>query len=62
MVQIEIDNVLCVGCKFCAHICPEMVLHMAGGYVATVINLEKCNLCMDCENECPENAITVREG
>ena len=61
MVRIDINNDLCVGCKLCAHICPEMVLGMAGGYVATVINLIRCNLCMACEKECPENAVTVSE-
>ena len=61
MVRIDIDNDLCVGCKLCVHICPEMVLHMAGGYVATAINLDRCNLCMACEKDCPENAIKVTE-
>ena len=61
MICIDINNDLCVGCKLCVHICPQMVLGMAGGYVATVINPNKCNLCMACENECSENAIRVME-
>lgn len=61
MIHIDINNDLCVGCKFCALICPEMVLHLTGGYVATVINAQRCNLCLACERECPENAIRVRE-
>ncbi|MFC1971096.1 ferredoxin family protein [Chloroflexota bacterium] len=61
MISIDIDNDLCVGCKLCAHICPEMVLAMAGGYVATVIRLEKCNLCMACEQQCPEDCLKVSE-
>ena len=61
MISIEIDNDLCVGCKLCAFVCPRMVLHMAGGYVATVINIGRCNLCLACARECPEDAITVTE-
>lgn len=60
MVQININNDLCVGCRLCVRICPEMVLHMTGAYVATVINLGRCTLCMTCEKECPEDAIEVR--
>lgn len=61
MIHIHIDNDLCVGCKFCALICPELVLSLSGGYVATVVNADKCTLCMDCERECPEDAIKVKE-
>lgn len=61
MVQIDINNDLCVGCKLCVHICPEMVLGMAGGYVANVIDVNRCSQCMVCERECPEEAIRVRE-
>ncbi|MFC1981568.1 ferredoxin family protein [Chloroflexota bacterium] len=61
MIHIDINNDRCIGCKFCAMICPKMVLHTAGGYVATVIDVNRCNLCMACEKECPESAIEVRE-
>ena len=61
MIQININSDLCVGCDLCVHLCPEMVLYLTGGYLATVINLEQCNLCMVCEEECPEGAIEVRE-
>ena len=59
MIRIDIDNDVCVGCKLCANICPQFVLHTAGGYVATVIDVNRCNLCMECENTCPESAIKV---
>ncbi len=59
MALIDIDTDACVGCKLCVHICPQMVLGMAGGYVATVIDDSRCDLCMACEEECPENAIKV---
>ena len=61
LIKIDIDNDVCVGCKFCANICPEMVLHTAGGYVATVIDASRCNLCMVCQDECPEDAIKVTQ-
>jgi NAD-dependent dihydropyrimidine dehydrogenase PreA subunit len=60
-MHIDIDNDLCVGCGFCALICPQLVLSLSGGYVATVVNPGRCNLCMDCEKECPEGAIKVED-
>ena len=59
MIRIEVDNDLCVGCKLCVHVCPEMVFGMAGGYVATVVRPEKCTLCLACEQQCPEEAIKL---
>jgi NAD-dependent dihydropyrimidine dehydrogenase PreA subunit len=59
LIRIEVENDLCVGCKMGAHICPEMVLGMAGGYVPSIVRPEKCTLCLACEQQCPEGAIKV---
>lgn len=61
LVKIDINTDFCVGCKLCTQVCPEVVLGMAGGYVATVIDVDRCNLCLLCEKECPEEAIRVEE-
>jgi NAD-dependent dihydropyrimidine dehydrogenase PreA subunit len=36
-----------------------MVLGLDGEYVATVIDANRCNLCMACEQECPESAVKI---
>ena len=59
MASVSIDSDLCVGCKLCVHACPELVLGMAGGYVATVLDLTRCTRCLLCEEQCPEQAIKV---
>jgi 2-oxoglutarate ferredoxin oxidoreductase subunit delta len=59
MASVSIDSDLCVGCKLCVHVCPDLVLGMAGGYVATVLDLSRCTRCLLCEEQCPEQAITV---
>lgn len=61
MVRIHIDSDLCVGCMLCALLCPNMVLVIAGGYVAAEIDAQKCTLCMACQDVCLERAITVNE-
>ena len=61
-IDISIDNDLCVGCRLCVLVCKPMVLGMAGEYVATVVDASKCNLCMDCEEQCPESAIKVQKN
>jgi NAD-dependent dihydropyrimidine dehydrogenase PreA subunit len=61
VVSLEIRNELCVACKLCVYICPEMKLFMAGGFVAALGTHEKCSLCGTCEKECPEKAITIRK-
>ena len=62
MKRIIINTDACVGCKLCVHICPGLALGMAGGYVAAVIDINRCNLCLACEKECPEDAIQVIES
>ena len=56
----------CKGCEICAEICPKGVLRMVvtpdrwEGSVVEIIDINSCNACMLCENQCPDFAIEVR--
>jgi NAD-dependent dihydropyrimidine dehydrogenase PreA subunit len=64
MTTITIDSALCVGCQWCAIICPEEVFDIHNDVVCVVVNLDNCTLCNKCQDEqgCPEAAITVESG
>lgn len=59
MPQVNIDSVLCTGCRACAAACPEDVIDLVGDYLAVVLAPDKCTACMLCEEACPEIAIRV---
>src|SRR5882762_10721592 len=55
----HIDNVWCIGCAICTHVCPEGdVLAMLGGK-AVLINGYKCIGHSLCAEACPVGAITM---
>ena len=62
MAKITVDSTLCVGCEWCAIVCPEEVFDIHNDVVAVVVNPDRCTLCMKCQDEqgCPEAAITVK--
>src|SRR3977135_1588855 len=55
----HIDNVWCIGCAICTHVCPEGdVLAMLGGK-AVLVNGYKCIGHRLCAEACPVGAITM---
>ncbi len=62
MANIKIDSTLCVGCEWCNILCPEEVFDIHNEVLASVVNPDKCTLCMKCTQDqgCPEAAITVK--
>src|SRR6267378_2039955 len=55
----HIDNVWCIGCAICTHVCPEGdVLAMLGGK-AVLVNGYKCIGHSLCAEACPVGAITM---
>src|ERR1700730_11845176 len=55
----HIDNIWCIGCAICTHVCPEGdVLAMLGGK-AVIVNGYKCIGHSICAEACPVGAITM---
>lgn len=66
-MTINIDKKLCKGCNICVQVCPKDVLELSpernekGYNVCQVVNPEECILCKQCEINCPDLAISVKE-
>lgn len=66
-MPVEIDSKLCKGCNICVEVCPKDVLSLSeernekGYNVCKVLNPQECIECRQCEINCPDLAITVRE-
>ncbi len=62
---IFVDPKMCKGCHICISICPHGVLKKSdvvdnrGFFLPIVADLEACKVCMLCEMECPDFAISV---
>ena len=55
-----IDEEKCNGCGICLMSCPMDVLRMDEGKRIAVIRYhEDCMTCFNCEEDCPQEAITV---
>ena len=63
MATISVNFDLCIGCRYCAVVCPEGVYALRSEVLSVPINPEACTLCMKCvgRNGCPEQAITVKK-
>ena len=61
VVTLELDPVLCNGCRMCIRVCPHDVFEIAGKK-ARILNRDYCMECGACEKNCPEHAISVRSG
>lgn len=56
--RVDIDEKRCKGCEICVALCPAQVLVM-NKFKASVVDIEKCTACMQCELRCPDFAINV---
>lgn len=56
--DIQIKVSWCKGCGLCVEYCKRDVLEMQDG-LPRVLNAEKCSRCLQCEDVCPDFAITV---
>jgi 2-oxoglutarate ferredoxin oxidoreductase subunit delta len=48
----------CKGCEICVKLCPKSVLEIKS-FKASVVRIEDCIECMQCEIRCPDFAIEV---
>ena len=61
--KFNIDGVekWCKGCGLCIAICPKKVLELNDQVKSVAVRPEDCIGCRQCENICPDLAITVKE-
>jgi len=64
--EIEINEVRCLGCGYCAHFCNRGCIEMTDnkfnsqGYpLPAFVNQEKCTGCAICSWMCPQFAIDI---
>ncbi|MBN1786460.1 MAG: 4Fe-4S binding protein [Candidatus Methanofastidiosa archaeon] len=60
MVNVIVDEDLCVGCGVCIDDCPSNVFELINE-IAKVVRIDDCTACRLCESECPSEAIVVED-
>ncbi|MDR1650458.1 MAG: 4Fe-4S binding protein [Synergistaceae bacterium] len=60
--SVKISKSWCKGCGLCIGICPKKVLELDGQVKCEPVRPEDCIGCRQCENVCPDFAITVKES
>ena len=60
VVEIRIDYHKCTSCKECVRACSYGVLEWLED-VPIVVNPSSCAACLECEKNCPADAIGVKE-
>jgi|YelNatPaOPRAMG01_1025707.scaffolds.fasta_scaffold99905_3 NAD-dependent dihydropyrimidine dehydrogenase PreA subunit len=60
IVKIKIDYDKCVKCKECVKACSFGVLEWIDD-MPVVASPENCKFCLECEKNCPANAINHKE-
>jgi NAD-dependent dihydropyrimidine dehydrogenase PreA subunit len=61
VVTLELDVDKCIGCGFCATVCPHRVFEMKQNK-AVIVNADACMECGACSLNCPVEAVNVRAG
>ena len=64
MIKVEIDHDLCIGCGTCESVCPEVFEIRDDGksHVKEGVDLEEhVDAIKEAEDDCPEQAIVVKE-
>lgn len=60
VTEIRIEYPLCTKCKKCVEICTFGVLEWFEGD-PIVVNPNNCSACLECQLNCPVEAISVKE-
>ncbi len=59
MLQIEIREQACRGCRMCVDVCPTQVFDFdEAASVATLREVQDCIACLSCAYLCPSGALT----
>ncbi|HPD98291.1 MAG TPA: 4Fe-4S binding protein [Synergistales bacterium] len=57
--NVEVNSAWCKGCGLCMAVCPKKVFDFDGNLKSTPSRVQDCIGCKQCENICPDLAITV---
>lgn len=61
IVTLQYDEPTCIGCSFCATVCPHGVFIM-NDKKAAITDRDRCMECGACAKNCPVEAIAVDAG
>ncbi|WP_029166196.1 4Fe-4S dicluster domain-containing protein [Aminiphilus circumscriptus] len=59
--DVLINKGWCKGCGLCIAVCPKNVLELDDRVKCEPVRMDDCIGCRQCENICPDLAITVKE-
>lgn len=59
--DLDINAKWCKGCGLCIAICPKKVLELNEQVKCVAVRPDDCIGCRQCDNACPDMAITVKE-
>ena len=59
--DIDVFNKWCKGCGLCIAICPKKFLELNEQVKSVPVRPDDCIGCHQCDNVCPDMAITVKE-
>ena len=59
--SVVVNEKWCKGCALCVGVCPKKVLELNQQVKSTPVRMDDCIGCHQCDNICPDFAITVKE-